>query len=259
MNWDRAKTYGRLASRLLGILAVVGAVVTLGVQGWQWQSTVEVDRVLVTNTRHAPADTVRHLARIDSGTVMQTIDEALVIDRVARHPWVRTADVTKQRAQRTLQISVSERVPVALVISDTGEPAYYFDREGYAMPQPDSGGYDVPLVRGLEAEYHPMRQVGPSTLRTLLGALPDSNVESLVAEIMVADDKTIQLITTPVGTQGPLRVRLGNGAVESKLQRLHAFATQVLPTDKETPIAEVDLRFANQIVTREHPLDESPS
>lgn len=259
MNWTQAKTYGRLASRLLGLFAVVGGVVALGFQGWQWQSTVKMNEITVTNNRHAPADTVRHLARVDSGTVMETIDEALVADRVARHPWVEGAEITKQRAQRTLQISVLERTPVALVIGRTGDPSYYLDRQGYAMPLPDSARYAVPLVRGLDADYHPMRQFGSSQLQTVLGALPNSGVDGLLAEIIVADAGTVRLMTTPIDPHGSLRVRLGSSDVEAKLHRLRAFTKQVLASDTDRSIEEIDLRFDDQIVTRTHPLDESPS
>lgn len=259
MNWNRVKTYGRLASRLLGVLAVATGVLALGLQGWQWQSTVPVHQITVSNARHAPADTVRRLARVDSGTVMETIDEGLVADRVARHPWVKGVEITKQRAQRTLQISILERTPAALVISRTGDPTYYLDRQGYAMPLPDSARYDVPLVRGLDADYHPMRQVGSSQLQTVLDALPNTEVDRLLAEIIVAEDGTVQLMTNPIGPHGSLRVQLGSSAIEAKLHRLQAFADQVLASDTDHTIAEIDLRFDDQIITRKRPLDESPS
>lgn len=267
MNWDRIKTYGRLALRLLGLAAVVGGVLVLGLLGWQWQSTVTVDRVAVTGAQHAPVDTVRHLARVDSGTVMETIDEALIADRVARHPWVEEAEITKQRTRRTLLVSVSERTPAALVVDGAGRPAYYLDRAGYAMPcpgcteattygsLPDSTGYDVPLVRGLEAEYHPVRPVAPPSLRTVLEALPRVEAEPLVAEVGVQPDSSIRLVTAPIGAHGALPVRLGTGSVDAKLRRLRAFATQVLSEPTDQPIGEIDLRFDGQVVTREQPLD----
>jgi cell division protein FtsQ len=255
MNLDRAKTYGWLALRLLGIAAVVGGVLVLGLLGWQWQTTVQVERVAVTGTTHTPADTVRHLTRVDSGAVMETIDAALVADRVTRHPWVERADVTKQRARRTLHVAVTERTPAALSIDAQGDPAYYLDRHGYAMPLPDSAGYDVPLVRGLDAGYHPVRRLAPPSLRDVLSALHTSEADALVAELAVQPDSSVRLVTAPVGAHGALPVRLGTGRIGSKLRRLRAFARQVLATRPKRPVAEIDLRFEGQIVTRERPLD----
>jgi cell division septal protein FtsQ len=82
MDSDRLKTYGSLALRLLGLLAVGGGVLVVGLLGWQWQSSVTVGQVAVSGVKQAPADTVRHLARVDSGTVMESIDGALIADRV---------------------------------------------------------------------------------------------------------------------------------------------------------------------------------
>jgi cell division protein FtsQ len=230
-------------------------VLALGLLGWQWQSSVTVGQVAVTGVHHAPADTVRHLARVDSGTVMETIDGALVADRVSRHPWVKQAEITKQRARRTLLVSVTERTPAALVVDGDGHPAYYLDRAGYAMPLPDSADYDVPLVRGLGAEYHPVQQVAPPSLRQMLDALPRAEAEPLVSELTIAPDSSVRLLTAPIGTYGALPVRMGNGTLVPKLRRLRAFAEQVLADSSKNTIGEIDLRFDEQIVTREHPLD----
>jgi cell division protein FtsQ len=255
MNPDQLKTYGWGALRLLGLAAVGGGVLALGLLGWQWQSSVTVGRVAVTGAHRAPPDTVRRLARVDSGAVMETVDDALVADRVARHPWVQTAEVTKQRVSRTLQIAVTERTPAALVVGASGRPAYYLDRAGHAMPLPDSGGADVPLVRGLGAEYHPVRRVAPPALRTALSALPASGAAPLVAELAVQPDSSVRLVTAPIGPHGALPVRLGTGSIPAKLRRLRAFAEQVLAADPAPSIGEIDLRFDGQVVTREQPLD----
>lgn len=255
MDVDRIKTYGWLALRFLGIAAVIGGVLVLGLLGWQWQTSVEVEQVTVSGVTHAPPDTVRKLARVDTGRVMEMIDAALVADRVSRHPWIERADVTKKRARRTLHVAVTERVPAALAIDGQGDPAYYLDRHGYAMPLPDSAGYDVPLVRGLDAAYHPVRQLAPPALRDVFSALHATDTDALVAELAVQPDSSVRLVTAPVGEHSALPVRVGTGKIAPKLRHLRAFARQVLATQSDTKIAEIDLRFNGQIVTRKHPLD----
>jgi cell division protein FtsQ len=255
MDIDRLKTYGSLVLRFLGIAAVIGGVLVLGLLGWQWQTSVEVERIAVTGVTHAPPDTVRHLARVDTGTVMETIDAALVADRVSRHPWIERADVTKKRARRTLHVAVTERVPAALAVDGQGRPAYYLDRHGYAMPLPDSADYDVPLVRGLDTAYHPMRRLAPPSLQNVFSAVHATDTDALVAEFAVQPDSSVRLVTAPVGEHGALPVRVGTGNIAPKLRHLRAFARQVLGTQSDTKIAEIDLRFDGQIVTRTHPLD----
>lgn len=255
MDLDDMKAYGGTVLRLLAVLGGVGGVALLGWLGWQWQKTVTVGHVAVSGVQNAPPDTVRQLARVDSGTVMDTIDGALVTDRVERHPWVKTAAVTKQRAQRTLLLSVTERTPIALAIDDAGRPAYYLDATGHAMPCPDSAGYDVPLVRGLGDAYHPVRRVAPAPLDTMLAVLAESDTAPLIAELDVQPDSTVRLITAPIGTHGALPVRIGRGNIAAKLRRLRAFAEQILTTTPSKNIQAIDLRFDGQIVTHEPPLD----
>jgi cell division protein FtsQ len=255
MNYDRVKTYGWLALRLLGIAAGIGGVLVLGLLGWQWQASVKMERIAVTGVQHAPPDTVRHLARVDSGTVMETIDAALVKDRVTRHPWVERVDVTKQRARRTLHLAITERIPAAVVIGGRGDPTYYLDQNGYAMPLPDSTGYDVPLVHGLDAEYHPVRRIAPASLRRAIGALRSTGTDGLVAELAVQPDSSVRFLTAPIGGHGALPVRMGSGNFTAKLRQLQAFAEQVLARRENDEIGEIDLRFDGQIVTRAQPLD----
>ncbi len=254
MTRDQTATFGRRALRLTGIGLLVAGVAALGVLGWQWRAGATVERVAVTGTQHAPPDSVRRLAQVDSGAVMTAVDPTLVADRVTRHPWVQSATVTPHWMYGTLTVAVTERTPAALAVDGQGRPAYYLDRAGYAMPLPDSAGYDVPLVRGLDAEApwtRPDTVAAPASVRRVLAALPASGVAGLVAEIDVASDGAARLVTTPVDGHGAISVRLGTGDVPRKLRTLHAFAQQVLTTASDDPIEQIDLRFDGQVVTRE--------
>lgn len=262
MTENQSQTFGRRVLRLAGIALLVAGVAALGVLGWRWRASATVDRVAVTGTQHAPPDTVRRLARVDSGAVMTEVDPILVADRVVRHPWIKSATVTPHWMYGTLTIAVTERTPAALAVGPQGRPAYYLDRAGHALPLPDSTGYDVPLVRGLDAETpwtRPDSAQSPSSLRRVLAALPASDVADLVTEIEVRPDGAIRLVTTPVGGRDALSVRLGTGDAPRKLQTLHAFARQVLsrpPSGPNAPIEQIDLRFDGQVVTRAQPRDK---
>jgi cell division protein FtsQ len=255
MNTDALKTYGRLALRLAALVAVVGGVGVLGMLGWQWQTTAPVERIAVTGSRHAPDDTLRHLARVDTGTALADVDARLVRDRVERHPWVESVEVEKRQATRTLGLTVTERTPAGLVVQD-GRPAYYLDRNGYAMPVPDSAGYDVPLVHDLSAEYHPIRPVAPPSVRRMLATLSESEAASIVGAVVVHPDSSLHLLTTPIGSHDALRVQVGSGEAAAKLRRLQAFARQVLAARPHSPVAEIDLRYDGQIITRPPASDE---
>ena len=250
-------TFGRRALRVLGLVAGAAAVVALGVLGWQWRASRTVGEVAVHGTQPAPPDTLRHLAQVDSGATLSSVNVPLVADRVERHPWVERATISKQHAWRTLHIEVTERTPAALALGPSGRPAYYLDTAGYAMPLPESTSSSVPLVRGLPADFHPLRRQAPPRLRAVLTALDGSEAEPIVSEITVQRDSSVHLVTTPVGKHDALPVRLAPGDPRPQLRQLRAFAAQVLATRPDAPIAEIDLRFDGQIVTREQPLDSS--
>jgi len=263
MTSKSANTFRRRALRLAGMVLLVAGVGALGVLGWQWRASATVDRVAVTGTQHAPPDTVRRLAQVDSGAVMTEVDPTLIADRVTRHSWIKEATATPHWMYGTLAIAVTERTPAALAVDPQGRPAYYLDRAGYAMPLPDSTGYDVPLVRGLDAERprtRPDSAQSPPSLRGVLTALSDAKTTDLVAEIEVQPDGTVRLVTRPISAHGAIPVRLGTGDLPRKLQALRAFTRQVLSQSSSgpnAPIGEIDLRFDGQIVTRKQPTGEA--
>lgn len=247
---------GRLIARLLGVVVLGGAVVGLGWLGWRWQAHTTVERVTVTGAQHAPADTLRTLARVDTGVAMGTLQPSLIADRVARHPWVKTAAVHLRRFSQTLEVAVTERVPAALAVDSRGEPAYYLDAAGYAMPLSDGAAYDVPLVHGLAADFHPTQRLAPPSLRETLAAL--SRVEDtavLVAGIVMEDAQAIRLLTEPIGAHNSIPVLVRPDSIAAQLRHLRAFARQVLATRPEAPVGQIDLRFDGQIVTRQQPVD----
>lgn len=253
MSYEQARTLGRRTLRLAGILTLAGGVLVLGLLGWRWRASATVGQVTVHGTQHALPDTLRRLAVVDSGATMSNLDLVVVGDRVERHPWVKDVEVGAHWMRRTLAITVTERTPAGLAVDGRGRPSYYLARTGHAMPIPDSTGYDVPLVRGLDAEYRPVGTVAPRSVQQVLSALSDNQADDLVAEIDVQPDSSIDLVTKPLEPYGALTVRLGTGNAEKKLRTLNAFARQALSRTSlngENTIDEVDLRFAGQIITR---------
>ncbi len=231
---------------------VLGLVVLAGVLGWRWQATLRVSEVHVAGAGHAPPDSIRALARVDTGAVLYDLEPALIADRVRRHPWVEDAAV-RRLPTGTLRIRVTERTPAALAMDDDGTPAFYVDRAGFCMPVPDSADYDVPLLYGLADAYSPTRPIAHAAAREMLAALEASEARDLVSELVVAPDSTVRLYTRPTGAHGAIAVRLGRGDFTRKLGRLQAFWEQAVVPRPNTRFALIDLRFDSQIVTKEEP------
>ncbi len=254
MDLDTARKIAKLALRLGGVVLVAGVVFTVGLIGWQWQANVSVKTVVVENVEQVHPDTLRALARVDSGTVMDQIDLNLITDRVQRHPWVQHVNVERRRATRTLGLVVTERTPAALVIQDN-RPAFYIDAAGYAMPLPDSAGFDVPLVRGLDARYNPIKTVTSGELSSFLQVLHGHAAQSLITEIDITNDRTVRVLTIPTAEHPGVVADLGRDAFGQRLKRLVAVHHQVLQDGPDPPVGYVDVRFDGQIVTRPEPID----
>ena len=254
MDLDTARKIAKLALRLGGVVLVAGTVFAAGLIGWQWQANVSVKTVVVEGAKQVHIDTLRALARVDSGAVMDQIDPSLIIDRVQRHPWVQHVNVERRRATRTLGLIVTERTPAALVIQD-GQPAFYLDAAGFAMPLPDSTGFNVPLVRGLDTPYNPIKMVAGSELSSLLHALDGHAAQPLITEIDLASNRTIRVLTLPTVEHPGVVADLGRDTFGQRLKRLVAFHHQVLQDDPDPRVGYIDLRFDGQIVSRPDPID----
>lgn len=260
----RARRWFRIGGAVLALLAVGGTALL----GWRWYRSIPVQRVVVKGATHAAPDTLAALARVDTGQALYRLQPRLLTDRVRRHPWVKSAAVSRY-PNGTLRITVDERTPAALVLQD-GAAAYYLDAAGYPLPLASGlAAYDVPLVRGLEEAYQPLRPTGHTALRRLLAALErDTVAEALVSEIRVQDAPlskntssperassraagALRLRMVPDGRGQSATVRLGRGGFPRKLRTLTAFWQQAVREKPHAAFHEIDLRFDGQVVARE--------
>ena len=99
------------------------------------------------NIRATPAS-LRHLADLPNGTSRWFVDTDSVASAVARHPWVRQADVSLDW-RGVVNVDVKEYEPAALV--RYGEGLYYTDELGSLFLRARSNDLDYPILTGLDA------------------------------------------------------------------------------------------------------------
>lgn len=229
------------------LLAVMAAT---GFAGWQWLADVTCQQIEIAGAQHAEHDELLTLAQVDTGMVLFDLDPLLLSDRLQRHPWVREAEILRLPTG-TLAIRITERDPVALVIGPQGELSHYLDRAGFQMPLTREAVYDVPLLHGLRAAYHPVQGLADPLVLSLLDALATAPAEAdaLISELELEGGEA-WVRTPPAGDRGSIRVRLGRDQFAQKLGRLHAFWHQGVLTQPQQVFSLIDLRFDSQIVTR---------
>jgi len=238
---------------LEGILILI--VLASGILGWGWLMQVTVERVDVRGTNNALPDEIRELAGVDSGDVMFQIQTDIVADRVARHPWVAQTSITRLPTG-VLILGIRERVPVAQVLSPSGRPGFYLDRDGYPMHPSDSSSYDVPLLSGYPDDFHPASPSADARTLSFLAALDGERDTAgiLISEIVFREGE-VWLWLEPSGPHGSIPVRLGADDFDEKLKRLAAFWTQRMARSQDREFQLIDLRFSSQIISREEKWD----
>lgn len=237
---------GRLAMqhrrRYLAVLAVVLSICMGGSTGWYYLWQRPCTQIEITGAEYTDTESIYSL--IDS-----TLTSRLVVDRIQRHPWVRTVHAVCYPTG-IMRVEVEERFPRLLALTEEGMPAYYLDEFGYMMPAPVSPIFNVPLLRGSPDNYHALVPVKNQQVRNLLALI--SRIP-LVEEMMISE-----FGVTDIGLTMNLRlgdaeemttVYLGEEAWEQKFYRLDAF--QSLHPGVNHAVGVIDLRFNGQIITRE--------
>lgn len=215
-------------------------------------ATVTVETIEVEGAYHAPTAAVVDFTGVQTGDTLFALEPELVEHRVARHQWIKSARVTRW-IDGTLAVSVDERKPVALVLTEDGLPEYYLDREGITLPVDTLARYDVPLLRGVSGELGPMANIEDPHVLELLNILSglDPSADNLISDIEMVEGAGFDLVTVPLGRRRSIRVRLGMGDYGLKFAKLAAFWEQSLLEHPEKNIEWIDLRFSGQVVTKE--------
>lgn len=242
----------RTILRLSAACAVVAALAGLGYLGWRWMMATPAGHIEVVGARHAEADTLLAIARVDTGMRLVDIEPHLVEDRLRRHPWVEEASVAR-RPTGTVMLRVEERTPAALRLDSNGRPDYYLDPYGFMMPHVRDTSYNVPLLRDFPAAFHPSRPIEHEPLRELLGALgrAPEGVEAMISDVEWREPGDVWVMLTPPDDDRTVPVRMGRGDFEAALKRLEAFYEQALRTQPVLDFEWIDVRFESQVVTRE--------
>lgn len=238
--------------RLAVIAGALGCLVLVACAGliWQWVVGIQVDAVRIDGARFTAEDAIRTQAGIDSTRMLIDVNPDTVAAALATLPWIREASVRRWPTGR-VDIRVTERTPVMMVLGADGRPAYYVDAMGKAMPMRPDAVFDVPVVRGDVPAFHgeleldePLRGFAESQER-----LP-REVTSLIAEVELQDGE-VWIRTLPTQNGETIRVRLGKDDFTARLHRLHAFWHQAVAGQPHLQFAQIDLRYNSQIVTRQ--------
>lgn len=177
---------------------------------------------------------------------LESVNLSALEKTLEANPWVSDAELYFD-TKDVLNVSVSERVPVARVFTTAGT-SFYIDSAGYKMPLLKAWTARLPVVTGFTP--------------TLRWSAKDSSILRGVKEVVrfVSGDafwnaQVGQIDITPEGkfeltpTVSDAVIRLGYADdIERKLANLMVFYQQVLPKAGFTKYTAVDVQFDGQVV-----------
>jgi cell division protein FtsQ len=217
--WPRR--LGVAALKLCSVLAVAWALVIAGREVYEYSTTsprFEVQHLIYEPTAHVDDEALRALLAIEPGTNILACDLAALSERVAAHPWVAQATVTRNLPD-TLEVAVVEHTPAAIVLA---ERFYLVDGEGRPFKPVEQGERGtLPIITGIErAQLAEQREAAVAQIAGALELihLYAAKQRPRLGELHLGDDGSITLYTAEAGTA----LHLGRGEFAARLGRWDA-------------------------------------
>lgn len=239
----------KTALKLLLLLAMIAYLVYAFVTPRRDSAVCTAVNVVIADSQHAgfidTAEVIRQLDRAQLNPVgrpMDSVNGKAIEEQLLHNSFIKLAQCYKS-AGGTVNIYVSQRLPILRIKADNGED-YYIDDKGNPM-KPEQYHADLAVATGTISKDYAKRH-----LVHLARELHDNDF---------ADDLTTQIDIDAHGNAtiipriGCDAIRLGkidSTAVATQLTNLHAFYSKVLPTVGWNKYREISLEYSGQIVCK---------
>jgi cell division septal protein FtsQ len=223
---------------MVGGIAILAAI--------YWNQNVTVQDIRVNALSFTEYEVVKNTAAVPVGIKPDSLNLDAIVNRVEKLDYVRSVK-TYIEPNGTLRLTVTERDPIAILID--GSKRMYVDKEGVKLPVKEGVVMDLPLVYGYQTglgdtlESNSFEQVRDF----LMKARNDGFGWTTISEVAFdANDGVVAL-----SHENGVKLIFGRNNFQTKLENWKAFYGQIVKTKGINTIQQVDLRFKNQVVTRE--------
>ncbi len=252
---DRPQLYrGRFyfLRKLAQLVLILGVVVFLfaATVYFRTSETLGIKHVsVIGKLKHMTIDDVILLSGIKRSDKLFAIDLGAVRAGILRHPWV--DDVTIRREfPDTIQISVTEATPVALLMIDG---FFLVDAHGRVFKKWEAGDErNLPVISGLNKDFvttYPA--MAAKQLTKVLDFLKFVNEQEFYKMDPVSEVSLDAVYGfTVVTSERPLTIFYGNDDVETKQKKLEKFKLSEFFENKR--ITRLDLAVNDKVVVREN-------
>jgi cell division protein FtsQ len=216
-----ARRAGIATLKVGSVVAVAWALLVAGREVYEYATTsprFEVQHFIFEPTPHVGDEQLRELLAIENGTNILACDLPELSERIAAHPWVAHATVTRNLPD-TLEVTIVEHTPEAIVLA---ERFYLVNSEGKPFKPVERGERDeLPIITGIDrAQLASNRDGAVARINEALEVLRlyKSKQRPRLGELHLDDDGAITLYTAEAGTQ----LRLGRDEFAARLDRWDA-------------------------------------
>lgn len=212
-----------------------------------WNRTVTVDELELEGNYYTESEVIRKTADVPFGIKPDSLDLDILSSRVEQLNYVRSVSPYIE-PNGDLTLTIRERQPVALLVN--GSDRMYVDAEGVKLNVIPGKQPDVPLLYGFSAvslrdtlrseDFNQIRNFLLEARRNAFGWTTISEVVFDPADGVVA-----------LSHENGVKLLFGRNEFRTKLENWKAFYTDVIKVKGIGTMQQVDLRFSNQVVTRE--------
>jgi cell division protein FtsQ len=227
-----------------------------GLQLGKWvnkDAGFSVQKVMVTGCKVLSEQEVLAAAKVPMHKSIFDVEFAPIAKRIEALPFVQRVQVSRIFPS-TLVLAVEERRPLAL-INNAG--LWPVDEQGVVLPRLQSDGrlsdpasFDTPVLSGIALVKDKEHRQLPASARQLLDFLAGLRASNPMLYHSISElSLNAKGHLTFYLMKGGVPVYLGPDKWMEKCDRLFVFLQHVQPASGK--LAVIDLRYANQIVTRE--------
>lgn len=233
------------AFKLVAAALVFVALGFGGQKAWAWAQQSErfsLEHVNVRGANRASDTELLKLTGLQPGQNLLQLDVAAIERAFGSHPWVKSAKVSR-RFPDTLDVVLVEHEAKAIV--SLGE-LYLVNAEGQPFKRlAPQDGLDLPLITGLERDaFVDNPELSKLRILSALALLPLwSKSDGAISEIRTSD------LGLTVVTADGREVRLGEGDLKAKLDRLHRIETELTSRKLSADVIRLDNRMRPDWVT----------
>jgi cell division protein FtsQ len=149
---------------------------------------------------------------------------------------------------QVLQVKITERVPIARVITSTGS-GFYIDSTGVRLPLSVKMSVRLPVFTGFPSDKSQLKPADKTLLKEIREVssyiLQQPFWMAQVSQVDITPERTFEIIPT-IGNH---IIEFGNGNdCEQKFKRLFIFYRQVLSKSGMEKYARINVQYDNQVI-----------